>query len=89
VLAGRGWQRAGAWSFAFFLMHVPVLQALTALLPERPGTIVAGLGWSVAAFGVSWVLAAVVYRTWEEPGRRAVLRRAAPRREPERVPVAA
>ncbi|WP_369132667.1 acyltransferase family protein [Modestobacter sp. I12A-02662] len=82
VLAGRGWQRAGVWSFAFFLVHIPVLQAMGALLPERPGTVVAGLGWSAVAFGLSWVLAAVVYRLVEEPGRRAVLRRTAPRRAP-------
>ncbi len=80
VLAGRGWQRAGVWSFAFFLVHIPVLQAIGALLPARPGTAVAGLGWSAVAFAVSWLLAAVVYRLWEEPGRRAVLRWTASRR---------
>jgi hypothetical protein len=38
---------------------------------------------------VSWALAAVVYRLWEEPARRAVLRRVTPRRVPVTAEVSA
>ncbi|NEK57227.1 acyltransferase [Geodermatophilus sabuli] len=89
VLAGPAWQRVGVWSFAFFLIHMPVLQAVGALLPERPTTGVAGLAASTLAFLVSWALAAAVYRLLEEPGRRAVLRWTARRGgSRERMPVA-
>ena len=68
-LAGRTWKRFGEWSYAFFLVHVLVIDAVGVALSSSPrGTLVA-LGSCVAAFVASWVLAALIDRVVEEPMR--------------------
>ncbi|HEY8788368.1 MAG TPA: acyltransferase [Actinopolymorphaceae bacterium] len=68
-LAGRSWKRFGEWSYAFFLVHVLVIDAAGVALSSSPRSTVVGLGACVVAFVASWVLAAVIYRVVEEPMR--------------------
>jgi peptidoglycan/LPS O-acetylase OafA/YrhL len=60
--------RFGVWSYGFFLLHVPVGFVMVSVIasPQVTGL---GLAWAVVQFVLSWMLAAVVYRTFEEPAR--------------------
>jgi peptidoglycan/LPS O-acetylase OafA/YrhL len=68
-LAARTWKRFGEWSYAFFLVHVLVIDAVGVALSSSPRNTAVGLGACVIAFVGSWVLAALIYRVVEEPMR--------------------
>jgi peptidoglycan/LPS O-acetylase OafA/YrhL len=68
-LAGRVWKRFGEWSYAFFLVHVLVIDAVGVALSSSPRSTTVGLAACAVAFVASSVLAAVIYRVVEEPMR--------------------
>ncbi len=77
-LAGRTWKRFGEWSYAFFLVHVLVIDAVGVALSSSPRSTIEGLATCVLAFAGSWVLAALIYRLVEEPMRLRLSRSPAP-----------
>lgn len=79
LLAAPAWHGFGVWSYAFFLLHVLVIDVIGVLLRERPDGVLVGVGAAALAFALSWVLAAWVYRYVEEPARLLLTRTAGPR----------
>ena len=71
-LAGAWGTRLGAWSFALYLIHVPVLQALKEAGAAPVVALVLGLALSVGA-------SALLYTAFERPVERRLRRAAAPR----------
>lgn len=73
-LAGRTARTLGVWSYAFFLLHVPVVDGVaivfTQLVGHIPGGAMGGCLIALGAFVVSWAAAGIVYRWGEEPARK-------------------
>lgn len=71
VFASRPLVRLGEWSFAFYLVHEPVLRLTRDVLPPaaiRP----------LVSVAVAVALAALLHRAWERPWQRRIGRRARP-----------
>lgn len=85
-LRSRPVLRLGAWSYAFFLLHVLVIDAAAILVDHAIGrsavTAPVGVAVACAAFALAWLLSGAVYRLVEEPARRALTRRRRPVTEP-------
>ncbi|GAB3149388.1 acyltransferase [Microbacterium neimengense] len=80
-LDGRGsWlsspllQTLGAASFAFYLVHLLVLQCVRGLLPQEP-TGAGALGGAIVAFAIALGLAVVLHRGIERPAQALLTRR--------------
>lgn len=74
ALARLSARRFGVWSYAFFLLHVPVGIVLVKFV-SAPTNAVIGIGFAVLQFALSWLAAAIVFHYWEEPARRGLTRR--------------
>ncbi|HEY9374906.1 acyltransferase [Streptomyces sp.] len=73
--------RLGEWSFAFYMIHILVMQTCEVFLGVHPKLSAApALLATAAAFGVSLVLAWALYERVELPGRRLLLGKRARRR---------
>ncbi|GAA3810185.1 hypothetical protein GCM10022206_56010 [Streptomyces chiangmaiensis] len=71
--------RLGELSFAFYMVHLLVLEAGTNLIGTSPRFgVAAGLGATALAFAVSLGLSWVLYETVEQPARRLLLRKRRP-----------
>ena len=73
LLQGRLARRLGVWSYAFFLLHVPVGIVLLHFVPA-PTSTVRGLALAALQFLLSWLAAAVTFHVYEEPARRWLVR---------------
>jgi peptidoglycan/LPS O-acetylase OafA/YrhL len=70
----RPWMgRFGVWSYAFFLLHVPVGIVLLAVISE-PTSAMAGLGLVLLQLVLAWAASAVLFHWFEEPARRRLVR---------------
>ena len=69
VLRSRTMVRLGTWSFAFYLVHLPVLTVLAHVVSGRLG-VARTIATSVAAVALSVGCAAFLYRTVERPCER-------------------
>lgn len=69
LLARPGPHRLGAWSYALYLVHVPVIEHWAMLGPRVPP-----LAAGVALIAISLALAGVLHRVVEVPARRALRR---------------
>ena len=84
-LLGGVWQRTGAWSMPFFLLHLEVLDLLAIVVPEPARTVPGGLFLGGLVFAGSVLAAAAAHRFVEEPGRRWVMRLASGQRRAARA----
>ena len=78
-LASETAHRFGVWSYAFFLFHVPVGVVLFSFVDVPPESAAVGLAFAALQLALSWVVAGVVYRWFEEPARVRLLRQGASR----------
>ncbi|MEE1754915.1 acyltransferase family protein [Streptomyces sp. SP18CS02] len=66
--------KLGEWSFAFYMIHVLVLQTASLVLGSKPRfDTLPALGATAAVFAVALALAAALYHGVELPGRRLLL----------------
>ncbi|OII62449.1 acyltransferase [Streptomyces sp. CC53] len=78
---GRRTVKLGEWSFAFYMVHVLVLEAGTLVFGHQPRfDTLPALGAAAVVFTVTLALSAALYRWVELPGRLLVLGRRKPRR---------
>ena len=73
LLQGEVARRLGVWSYAFFLLHVPVGIVLLHFLPA-PSSTLRGLVLAALQLLLSWLAAAVTFHLYEEPARRRLTR---------------
>ena len=92
-LLARGWlRRLGDWSYAIYLLHVPLILVLgfgfwrAARAVGLEGTPEARIVWIALVYGVTVALAGLVYERFEKPARRFLMGARPPR---PRVPVPA
>jgi peptidoglycan/LPS O-acetylase OafA/YrhL len=65
----------GVWSYAFFLVHVPVAIVLLSFISEPTSTVL-GLALVLLHLVLAWSISALIYRRFEEPLRRRLTRSA-------------
>ncbi|MBM7389894.1 acyltransferase family protein [Clavibacter phaseoli] len=81
-LASRRWVFLGEISFAFYLVHVLVMQSVVALWPDAlPRSTAAGVVLALASLVIATLVAAALHRLVEVPAQRAL---AGKRRPPAR-----